>query len=71
MRRLTALKVKVGDKIHLKNPFQARSYIVTEIDHGPGSDPHVKYPLFRTKDGEWYSYLLVRIVQNEKGGIVV
>ena len=70
MRRLAALKVEVGDMIHMKNPIHPRKYKVTGIDYGPGTDPHVKYPLFKTKDGP-YSYLLVRIAQDRKGGTVV
>ena len=71
MRHKTALKVKVGNIIHLKPELGARSYTVTEIDYGPGSDPHVKYPLFKIKNDGLYSYLLVRIAQKENGEVIV
>ncbi len=71
MRYRTALKVKVGDTIHLKGEHGGRAYTVTDIEYGPGSDPRVSYPLFKTKNNGVFSYLLVRIAQNKKGQVIV
>ncbi len=69
MRRRTALKVRVGDTIHMKPEVGERSYMVTDIEYGPGPR-YVKYPLFKTGNGS-FTYLLVRSAQNINGQAIV
>ncbi len=60
MRHRDALKVRVGDCIYMKPIMGPQvSFIVTGIDNGPGSDPQVKYPLFKISGG-YFTYLLVQ-----------
>ncbi len=70
MRRRTALKVRVGDTIHMKPEVGARSYTVTDIEYGPLRPSKVRYPLFKTGNGS-FTYLLVRVAQNKKGQVIV
>jgi len=81
MRKRTALKVRIGDTIHMKPEVGARSYTVTEIEYDPSPRPStgpcppgpwgVRYPLFKTKNDGSFTYLLVRIAQNKKGQVIV
>ncbi len=67
MRHRDALKVKIGDRIHMKPILGPRvSFVVRGIDNGSDPYPQVKYPLFKTNDGH-FTYLLVdHVVQENK-----
>ncbi len=71
MRFRTALKVRVGDFIHMKPEVGARKYTVSKIEYGPLESTRVRYPLFKTTNNGSFTYLLVRIAQKQNGEVIV